>query len=363
MRVPPAVDTSPRYLVGIDENGLGPRLGPLIVTSVLARTTEAGARVAGSRPKGRVRARLGDSKALVSYGDSALGEAWARALLARRGAEAPRSIDDLVFSLALDGRAHLRARCPEAHEDQCWGTHGEAGGFAAEESLVRQLGRDLARLAKDGIEIVGARVVIACAKALNAETARGLSRFEVDLHAMERLVLDARERAGEEVLATCGKVGGFDRYPEHFGPLGGRLHVTLDEGRAQSTYRIPDVGTISFVRDADASNLLVCLASLVGKWVRDVLMNRIVHYHRAHDPDLPDASGYHDPVTTRFIALSALTRKRRALPDECFERTSLQSKKAADEAAATSSRRPRPSKAPQPKKKRPAALRPRSATP
>jgi ribonuclease HII len=360
MRATTAVDTSSRYLVGIDENGLGPRLGPLIVTSVLARATEAGARVAGSRPKGRVRARLGDSKALVSYGDSALGEAWARALLARRGAEAPRSIDDLVFSLAVDGREHLRAPCPEAHGDQCWGTHGETGGFAAEESLVRQLGRDLDRLAKDGVEIFGARVVIACAKALNAETARGLSRFEVDLHAMERLVLHAREEAGAEVLATCGKVGGFDRYPEHFGPLGGRLHVTLDEGRAQSTYRIPDVGTISFVRDADASNLLVCLASLVGKWVRDVLMNRIVHYHRAEDPHLPDASGYHDPVTTKFIALSALTRKRRALPDECFERTSLQSKKDAEEEA-TSSRRPRPSKAP-PKKKAPAP-RPRSATP
>ncbi len=312
------------FCVGVDENGLGPRLGPLVVTSVLARTTAEGERVACARPKGRMRARLGDSKALVSYGDSSLGEAWGRALLARSGAPAPRSIDELVFALALDARETLRAPCPTSHGDQCWGTGGEAGGLVAEPGLVAQIGRDLDKLAKSGVEVVGARVHIACAKRLNAETNRGRSRFVVDLHAMERLVLRAREDAGADVLAICGKVGGFDRYPDHFGPLSGRLHATIDEGRAKSTYAIPGVGTIAFVRDADASNLLVCLASLVGKWARDVLMNRIVHYHREHVPGLPDASGYHDPVTTRFIAASRLSRKRRGVPDECFERTSLE---------------------------------------
>jgi hypothetical protein len=61
------------------------------------------------------------------------------------------------------------------------------------------------------------------------------------------------------------------------------------------------------------------MASLVGKWVRDVLMARIVRYHRAGDPELPDASGYHDPVTTRFIDATRLSRDR-GLPDDCFER-------------------------------------------
>jgi len=64
----------------------------------------------------------------------------------------------------------------------------------------------------------------------------------------------------------------------------------------------------------------VCMASLVGKWVRDLLMARIVRYHRETNADLPDASGYHDPVTTRFVEATRLSRKRRALPDECFER-------------------------------------------
>ena len=137
---------------------------------------------------------------------------------------------------------------------------------------------------------------------------------------MERLALDARERAGRDVVAICGKVGGFDSYAPAFGPMSGRLHAVAVEGRARSEYAFPGLGRIAFVRDADAKHLLVCMASLVGKWVRDVLMARIVRYHRADDAELPDASGYHDPVTTRFIAATRLSRRDRALPDDCFER-------------------------------------------
>ncbi len=142
---------------------------------------------------------------------------------------------------------------------------------------------------------------------------------------MERLVLDARERAGRDVLATCGKVGGFNSYSAAFGPMSGRLHAVAMEGRARAAakYHMPGVGQLAFVRDADAKHLLVCMASLVGKWVRDLLMARIVRYHRAELPDAPDASGYHDPVTTRFISATRLSRKKRGLPDQCFERRAL----------------------------------------
>jgi hypothetical protein len=54
-------------------------------------------------------------------------------------------------------------------------------------------------------------------------------------------------------------------------------------------------------------------------------MARIVRYHREANPDLPDASGYHDPVTARFVSATRLSRKRSALPDECFERRALES--------------------------------------
>ena len=310
--------------LGIDENGLGPRLGPLVVTSVAARVVsdDAARRAkAPGRPRGALGARLGDSKKLVSHGDTGLGEAWARAIARRMGATGVESPDALVRLLSLDSADALRTPCPEQHGGQCWDSTTEA--FGSDVALVAQIERDLARLADRGLEVLGAACVITCARRLNEGVERGLSRFHVDLHAMERLVVAARERAGGDVVATCGKVGGFDRYPAAFGPLGGRLHAVAMEGRARSEYAIPGLGRVAFVRDADDKHMLVSMASLVGKWVRDLLMARVVRYHRAEHPDLPEASGYHDPVTTRFIEATALSRKRRVLPDECFERRAL----------------------------------------
>ena len=306
-----------RVLMGIDENGLGPRLGPLCVTGVTVEVTGDGERTA-TRAPGRSFSRLGDSKELASYKDSSLGEAWARAILRRVGRfDAAGSVDDLVHALSLDDRPALRAPCPEDHHAQCWRTDDR---LVAEEALVDKVSRDLDRLAGKGVQVLDVRSVILCSKRLNEHADRGTSRFDVDLHAMERLVLAANGAVGREVFATCGKVGGYDRYGDAFGPLGGRLHVAIEESRKRSTYRFPTVGELSFVRDADATNLLVAMASLVGKWLRDALMARIVRHHRNGDESIPEPSGYHDPVTARFVEATALARRKRALPDDCFER-------------------------------------------
>jgi ribonuclease HII len=309
------------FHVGVDENGLGPRLGPLIVTAVLARATDDGAKVIGKRPRGALAARLGDSKQLVSFEDSGLGAAWAIAMAKRAGtvAEELRSPAGVVRALALEDDASLQRGCPRHHVDQCWRTEGEA--FAAEAPFVVDVERDLARLSARGVHVIGARVAIVCAKRLNEAVERGQSRFDADLHAMERLVTRAARDAGSEVVATCGKVGGFDRYGESFASF--VLHTAVVEGRARSEYRVPGVGSVAFVRDAEGGHILVAMASLVGKWVRDLLMRRIVRYHREAIPDLPEASGYHDPVTTRFIQATALHRKKTRIDDECFVRRAL----------------------------------------
>ena len=163
-----------------------------------------------------------------------------------------------------------------------------------------------------------------------------MSRFHVDLHTMERLVLSARAAANEPVYAICGKVGGMGSYGDQFGPLSSDLYAIVEEGKARSEYRIPNVGNVAFVRDADASHLIVGMASLVGKWAREVIMARIVRHYRKHVDDLPQASGYHDPVTTEFVQATRLVRKRSNLPSDCFERLSI------DNAAISKMRRKAP---------------------
>ncbi len=334
-----------RHFVGVDENGVGPRLGPMIVTSVLVDAEGDGARLVTSRPRGAIAKRIGDSKKLVAFEDSALGEAWARAIARRTGLDA-RTPDELLGALAIDGPAELRSPCPSHHADLCWSAEGES--FVSDDDAVRACERDLDRLEKKGVRIRRSRVAIVCTRRLNDGVMRGLSRFDLDLHAMERLALTAKADAGAEIYALCGKVGGFDFYPDRFELLAGWLHTTLVEGRARSDYLVPGVGRLAFVRDADETHLIVGLASLVGKWVRDHLMRRVVRFHKTHEPDAPDASGYHDPITTKFIRATELVRKKLRVESACFQRLALGSL----EEKPISSKKPGP-----PKKKKPAAAK------
>ncbi|HRI66937.1 MAG TPA: hypothetical protein PK156_21975 [Polyangium sp.] len=309
------------FRLGVDENGLGPRLGPMLVTAVMARVTEDGARVVERKPRGGLAERLGDSKEMVAYGDIALAEAWARALAMRgagRANAAFASVDDLVHAIAFEDRTKLRAPCPDHVAAQCWNTNDEK--FVATDELVATIGKDLDKLASKGVTIVAVRSSIVCTKRLNDGLDRGKSRFTMDLHAMEELILSLRQFAGEEVEAICGKVGGFGKYSGAFGPLGGQMHAILQESRAKSMYRFPGLGDIAFVQDGDASDLLVSLASMVGKWMREVLMERIVRHYQGLVPELPGASGYHDPVTAKFVLATELVRTEKRIPDDCFER-------------------------------------------
>jgi len=131
------------------------------------------------------------------------------------------------------------------------------------------------------------------------------------------------ERLGAELDIVCGKVGGYAKYSDAFGPLAGRLHAIIEEGAKRSAYRFPGLGTVAFVRDADENDLLVAMASMVGKWVRELMMSRIVRFYGLENELGLAASGYHDPVTEKFVRATALSRRRRAVPDTCFERRPL----------------------------------------
>jgi ribonuclease HII len=303
------------FRVGADENGLGARLGPLVVTAVLARVDERGRRTLSRKLPKAIRADLDDSKRLLSHTNVALGEAWARVLTPGPVA----SPAQLFEQLSLEGSTQLKKPCASHVAGQCWNADAEV--FQAEASLLERVGKHREALEQRGVELLSVRSSVVCTKQLNDAKGRGTNRFVSDLNAMEALVLDLRARAGADVEAVCGKVGGMAEYSKFFGPLSGRLHAILEEGRARSGYRFPGLGEIHFVRDADAGDPLVSLASLIGKYVRELFMSRIgAHYLEANEEEERRPSGYHDPVTSEFVLRSALLRSRRNIPDHCFER-------------------------------------------
>lgn len=302
------------FLIGADENGLGSRLGPMIVTAVLAEVDEAGERFLSRKLPKRLREDLDDSKRLMSHTDVGIGEAWARALTG----DTARSPAELFEQLSLEGTSKLREPCPSAAHAQCWSSERET--FAASDEQYQRTKAHVATLSSRGVRILEVRSSVVCTHRLNENRRRGINRFVSDLHAMERLILQLQRRAGAPVHAVCGKVGGIGEYAKFFGPLSGWLHATIVEGQAESAYHFPTLGRIRFVRDADARAPLVMLASLVGKYVRELFMTRIAGHYEPSDAEAGRPSGYHDPVTAAFVERTALVRKKRRMPDGCFER-------------------------------------------
>jgi ribonuclease HII len=307
------------YWIGIDENGLGARLGPLIVTGVRARVSEKGALFLTRALPPKMRADLNDSKALVSTKDVALGEAWARALLKSTQGFEPETPEDLFSALCLQDDAELRRGCPKGNDKQCFFQEREVFSSSKDE-VLRLLGL-VERLKEKGVELELVRTLSLCTGELNRRKALGQNRFVTDLMGMERLLLGlAPEAPGQApVLATCGKVGGMAQYGKFFQALGGRLHVVLGEGGAESAYHFPGLFELSFLRDADSIDPLVMLASLVGKYMRELLMARISRFYLVGEAK-ERPSGYHDPVTEIFVEQTLARRRALQIVNECFER-------------------------------------------
>jgi hypothetical protein len=217
-------------------------------------------------------------------------------------------------------------RCPRTAQKQCFTVEHEH--FEAEAEVVARVARHIDHLKSRGVAIRDVLVEVLCVRQLNDERAMGVNRFMSDLHAMEALILALRARAGSDIEATCGKIGGITDYDKYFGPLSGRLRICLEQARPRSSYRVLGVGEVHFVQDADASDPLVMLASMIGKYVRELMMARISRYYFARsEQDCSEpvgaCSGYHDPVTARFIQLTREHRSRARIPVSCFEREGL----------------------------------------
>jgi ribonuclease HII len=303
--------------VGIDENGLGPQLGPLLVTAVMAQVSESARRRIRRDGGSFLHERLDDSKALVAHGKISLAEAWTRAVVERCG-QGAGSPDALVEALALENRATRLSGCAEHALSQCWDPADES--FQASDGQLREARVDLDSLSSKGIDVVWARSMIVCVRRLNEERRSGRGRLIADLHAMEQLIVSAHNKAGGELEVVCGKVGGLTKYLPSMSVLSNRLHGVLAQARACSSYRFAGIGTVHFVRDADGSDPLVALSSLVGKYFRELLMARIVRFYRREQPSLRDVSGYNDPVTARFVRETQPIRKRLGVPADCFRR-------------------------------------------
>ena len=303
-------------VMGVDENGLGPRLGPLLASSVVLELPRYARAPLCERG---LALGLTDSKQTGGFGRMGFTESVALALVERDGHGLPTSADALLDRISPRTRQQLRDCCPDdSTAAQCWSVDLPLPLFGGDPTYGRGLVDQL--IGRSSLRIVDVQSRVACAGVLNAKLGRGRNKLAVDLELFEDLIASVHGRHGSPLLVVCGMIGGIRDYASRFAEFDRERVETLRSRRGQRRYTVDGVGEIRFEVDADARHLPVALASIVGKYLREICMHRIGEFYRQDCPGLKLASGYHDPVTTRFIEATERSRRRLGVVSDCFRR-------------------------------------------
>ena len=256
--------------LGIDENGLGPRLGPLVVTAVVATTRARGTARAEARPKGALRERLGrleEARRVRRHGARrGVGAGHRAAHGARADADARTRWST---ALSLDAAEALRAPCPEDHARPVLGREGEAFRAPSRSSWRRW------SATSTQLEAAGrARRARGVRRDVHAAPQRGRrARAHALSHGPARDGAARARRAGAGGAGRRRDLRQGRRLRQVLRPRSGRWRAAArrrDGGaRAQRVLRSRAWAASRSCATPTTKHLLVCMASLVGKWVRD----------------------------------------------------------------------------------------------
>jgi hypothetical protein len=278
-------------VIGTDEAGYGPNLGPLVVAATAWRIAgdpdTAEARLATAVET--VAAGLwGDSKKIYRAGAGldALERGVLIAMALASGGLAPSSWNELVATLGHRSPTDL----PEASTPESLSIPRHPHAPSCPDQS-RAIGKSLAT-SEICLEALRARIIQPLE--FNAMLDLGLNKSDILSQATLDLAasLTARAAPGETRLVWCDRHGGRRRYA----PLVARafdlsLVRPLEETAARSAYELPPGGRIEFTVGGE-SRIPVALASMTAKYLRELSMLAFNAFWCERVPGLRPTAGY-----------------------------------------------------------------------
>ena len=291
-------------LIGVDEAGYGPLIGPLVVSATVwevpdrlaARSLWQLFQGAVSRrpPKRPGRVAIADSKKLyrgLRQDTLAQLERGTLAMLRCAGGR-PRSLPELLARISPDTIGRLR--------DYPWyGTVSLPLPYCDDAVDAAADRRLHAAMERHDIRLRTVRSEILLAGEFNQRLRATDNKATVLLEALRRLLTGLwKELPPGPVEIHVDRLGGRKRYAGELAPLiDGTSLELLEERRRHSRYRVHDgarQALLSFTVGAEDRQLPVALASMVSKYTRELLLVVLNRFWEGMIPDLRPTAGYYN---------------------------------------------------------------------
>jgi len=312
-------------VVGIDEAGYGPLLGPLVVSAAAFEMPMESEPTGSPAPDlwhvlrtsvaRRLRRRdprlcVADSKTLFKRSDDrglALLERGVLTFLAQAG-DPPPTLEALVRRVCPDGAEIMKEYPWYTEADLPLPTSATADEIRTQRNALQ------ADLAAHGLRVVGIFSEILPAGHFNRRVEATRNKAVVLFGLTLRLIQRAVRAAGAEDVCVCvDRQGGRTHYRR---PLmtafpDARLEI-VEESPERCSYRLNRPGgawLVHFLKNGEARQLPIALASMASKYLRELMMSCFNRYWCTHVADLRPTAGYYEDGR-RFLTeiAEAMTR-------------------------------------------------------
>ena len=307
-------------LLGIDEAGYGPLLGPLTVAGVAFRVPDDRAdaclwriladSITRSVRRTDIRLPIVDSKKLYSRQDGLMALERTALVMLKTAGRQPASFKSLLKVVAPKMVGDLDAYPWYARFDPALPLATSAADIGTRANAVR---RDMDQ---QGVELIAVHADVVCEGHFNRLVEATRNKSILPLQSGMRIIQRMLERGEGVALSVCvDRNGGRERYADKLMTFfeGSSLRIR-EETPQRSAYELKtELGafSIEFVVKAEERSLPVALASVFAKYVREAMMRGLNAYFLEYLPTLAPTAGYYTDAQRFLEAIAPVIVRER----------------------------------------------------